>query len=237
VATGELNTPLRFEPSEARRILEKAAGDSQLSQRLDRISAALVGRPYDEGLLGGGPESPEEFRVDLSAFDCVTYIETVLAMARAGTTNEFVDTIRRIRYEDGAVDWFRRNHYMIDWARNNEDAGFVENLTAGRLMEEKTCTLGLIPGLTEKTTTFGYLPTQALSDVKRTIGTGDLLLFVSTRQTLDVFHTGLVINREQGLLLRHATRTAGAVIEQTLVEFISQNTMAGFILLRPLCQT
>jgi len=73
-------------------------------------------------------------------------------------------------------------------------------------------------------------------DAVERVETGDLIFFVSTRTTLDVFHTGLMVRREGTPLLRHATRTAGAVIEQRLDEFITTNMMAGFFLLRPLCQ-
>ncbi len=231
-----IETPFGLDPAEAERILKNAGGETALGKRVDRISELLLGRPYVEGSLGGGPESREEFRVSLNAFDCVTFIEAVLALALARTIDEFVDAIRRIRYEEGEIDWFRRNHYMVDWARNNEEYGFITNITSGPDTVEKTCTLSLIAGLPAKTTTFRYFPTQGPAEVSELIDTGDLILFVSTKETLDVFHTGLLVAHEGRWLLRHATRTAGVVIEQELVEFMSQNEMAGFILLRPLCR-
>jgi len=115
-----LETPSGLDLAEARRILSHFAEETGFAARIDGISKYLLGRPYVEGSLGGGPDLPEEFIVSLEAFDCVTYIEVVLALALARTTDEFVDTIRRIRYKDGKVDWFHRNHYMVDWARNNE---------------------------------------------------------------------------------------------------------------------
>ncbi len=218
------------------RILKNVEGESDLGKRLDQISAGFVGRPYVEGSLGGGPNSPEELRISLKAFDCVTYVETVLALALARAIDEFIDTIRQIRYEDGDVDWFRRNHYMVDWARNNEVSGFIKNTTSGPRAVEKTCMLSLIPGIPQKTTTFAYFPTQSLEELRDLIETGDLILFVSTRQTLDVFHAGVLVNQSGHLLLRHAARTGGGAIEQELVEFMSENKMAGFVLLRPLCR-
>lgn len=236
VTLKNIETPFGLDPAEAERILKDAGGETALGARIDRISELLLGRPYVEGSLGGGVELPEEFRVSLSAFDCVTFIETVLALALARTIDEFIDNIRRIRYEDGEIDWFRRNHYMSDWASKNEQCGFITNITSGPESVEKTCTLSLIAGLPAKTTTFRYFPTQKRAEVAELFETGDLILFVSTKETLDVFHTGLLVETDGRWLLRHATRTAGAVIEQDLVEFISQNEMAGFILLRPLCR-
>lgn len=230
-------TAIGLNSAEAERILEHAGAETRFGERLDRISKFLIGRPYAEGALGGGPRLAEEFRVSLSAFDCVTFMEIVLALALARTIDEFTKALRRIRYENGEVDWFSRNHYMVDWASRNEARGFIRNITYGPDAAEKTCTLGLIEGLQAKTATFGYFPTESYEKVAGRIETGDLICFVSTRDTLDVFHTGVLIERDGGnVLMRHATRRAGAVIEQQLIEFMSQNKMAGFTLLRPLCQ-
>jgi hypothetical protein len=236
VTLKNIETPIGLDPAEAERILKYAGSETNRGKRLDRISKLFLGRPYAEGSLGGGPQLAEEFRVSLNAFDCVTFMETVLALALAVTIDEFIDNVRRIRYEDGEIDWFHRNHYMVDWASNNEELGFITNMTSGPDTVEKTCTLSLIEGLKAKTTTFRYFPTESYGEVVGRIETGDLILFVSTRETLDVFHTGLLVKRDEDLGMRHATRTAGAVIEQELVEFMSQNKMAGLILLRPLCR-
>jgi hypothetical protein len=235
VTLKNIETPFGLDPAEAERILKDAGGETDLRKRIDRISELLLGRSYVEGSLGGGPEAPEDFRVSLDAFDCVTFIETVLALALARTIDEFIDTIRRIRYEDGEIDWCRRNHYMSDWASKNGECGFIANITSGPYTVEKTCTLSLIAGLPATTTTFLYFPTQSRAEVAELFRTGDLILFVSTKETLDVFHTGLLVETGGRWLLRHATRTAGAVTEQELVGFMSQNGMAGFVLLRPLC--
>ena len=229
-------TPAGLDLAEASRILTHVDEKTDFGERIARISEHFLGRPYVEGSLGGGPDLPEALRVSLEAFDCVTYIEVVLALARTQTTDEFVDAIRRIRYKNGKVDWFQRNHYMVDWTRNNEELRFIANLTTGPLTAVKTCTLDLIAGLPTKTTTFSYFPNPSLDAIVERVETGDLIFFVSTKTTLDVFHTGLLVKREGNPLLRHATRTANAVIEQNLSDFISKNIMAGFTLLRPLCQ-
>jgi hypothetical protein len=221
---------------EAQRILTGLSSETELTKRLDWISEHFLARPYVAGPLGGGPDLPEVLRVSLDAFDCVTYKETVLALSLARTTDEFVDTIRRIRYVDGEIDWFHRNHYMVDWARNNERDGFVTNVTnGGPPTAQKTCRLEMIPGLPGKTVSLRYLPKTDLQ-LFDFIETGDLILFISEKETLDVFHTGLLIKHDEQVALRHATRKAGAVIEQNLVEFVNANGMLGFILLRPICR-
>lgn len=230
-----IKIPFGLDRAAAQRVLINFGADTDFGERISRISRFFLGRPYVEGSLGGGPDLPEELRLSLEAFDCVTYIETVLALAVARTTDEFIDRIRRFRYQGGTVDWVHRNHYMVDWARNNEERGFVANLTEGPASVEKICTLDLIAGLPATAATFRYFPKQRSVEVAELVETGDLIFFVSTKERLDVFHTGLLVKHEGNLLLRHATRTANAVIEQSLSEFVSQNEMAGCILLRPLC--
>jgi len=231
-----IDTPARLDVVVANRILESARDIIALSQRLERFSGDLLGRAYEEGSLGGGPEVEEEFRIDLQVFDCVTFIEVVLALALADSTNDFIDKTRRIRYDQGQVNWVHRNHYMVDWARNNEKSGFVRNVTSGPLTAEKTCTLSMIEGLQTRTTTFRYFPSEVLRTGTNIIEGGDVILFVSTRDALDVFHTGFGFHQDGRIILRHATRRAGSVVDQNLDEFMSQNQLAGIVLLRPLCQ-
>jgi len=230
------NIPSRLDPDFANKLLEKVREIDDLTQRLDRISGEFLGSAYQEGSLGGGATLDEEFRIDLTVFDCVTLIEVVLALALSDTVPDFIDTTRRIRYDDGQISWFHRNHYMLDWARNNERNGFIRNVTAGPLTTEKACTLSLIEGLEAKTTNVSYFPTEAMVSANELMDDGDLILFVSTRKDLDVFHTGFVFDRGGRIVMRHATRRAGLVVDQDLDEFVGQNQLAGIIVLRPLCQ-
>ena len=56
------------------------------------------------------------------------------------------------------------------------------------------------------------------------------------RQGLDVFHLGMLFRATQGVLLRHAARSRGQVVEQELANFCAANTMPGFLIARP-CET
>ncbi|HWC76665.1 MAG TPA: N-acetylmuramoyl-L-alanine amidase-like domain-containing protein [Blastocatellia bacterium] len=220
---------------EASELLQAIPQESSLSNRIDFLSAAFLGRPYLENSLIGGPETPEVFTVTLDGFDCVTYLETVLALAVSKTSGDFLTTIRQLRYENGEVGWKRRNHFMIDWARKNEELGFIQDLTTGPGSIRRSRTLGIIDGLPRRKVSFKCFPRSDLSQLYRRCETGDVILFVSTRKLLDVFHVGLMVRHAKGNgpLLRHATRKAGSVIEQDLAEFVDQNRMSGVILLRP----
>lgn len=226
--------PQGLDVVEAEAILRDLLGLTSISQRMDRASDRFLGRSYLDAPLGGGFGQSEVFTATFEGFDCVTYIETVLALALANTISEFTDLLRRIRYDQGKVNWTSRNHYMVDWAERNEAVGFVINLTTGEETREKTCALNLIAGTPAKTVTFQYFPSPISKRVFDKVKTGDLSLFVSQKDTLDVFHTGILIEKEGQIAVRHATRKTGAVIEQSLSQFANVNAMNGLVLLRPL---
>src|SRR5215831_2784720 len=92
-----------------------------VSQRIDAISAALRGTRYQGYTLIGGPRRPEQFVLRDDAFDCVTFCETVLAAARTHDIGGFAGALREIRYRNGSVNWFERNHYFFEWCQRNVD--------------------------------------------------------------------------------------------------------------------
>lgn len=220
--------------AEIARCLQRVASDDELTIRLERLSAEFLGRSYIINPLGGGAGLPEQLNVNLSGFDCVTYMESVLALALSRTVQDFNDILCRIRYRNGEVSWSSRNHYTSDWWKNNEAVGFIRNLTRGEASEEKRRRLNAVNGLPEKEARFRVFPKRRFAQIRQRIATGDFVCFSSTKKNLDVFHTGILIRRNETVLLRHATRSQGAVVEQPLSDFLKANRMSGIILLRPL---
>ena len=226
-------TPLELNTAEAEALLEEVSDTVNLRERTERISARFLGSPYFANPLEGGPDTPEVFKASLEGFDCVTYIETVLALARSRSVDQFIVEMREMRYAGGRVDFYHRNHYMVDWAARNEGRGIIKDITTGPKAVVKTRTLSLIESLPAKTATFRCFPKRSLNKIQSGIETGDVMLFASTRKALDVFHAGILIKGDGETLLRHASRTAGRVIEQNLASFTGAHRMSGMILLRP----
>jgi len=229
--------PQHFDPALAEKILNPVRDVHALSERMRVISGQFLGCPYIVNPLIGSAHAPEVFTVSLQGFDCVTYIETVLALALADSVDQFVETIRRIRYKHGHVDWKSRNHYMTDWIRNNARAGFVRNMTQGSAAVRKTRTLSTIEDLPHRIVTFPCFPKRLLPRIKQRVADGDLIFFASTRRRLDVFHAGLLFHDGDQITLRHASRSQGGVVEQPLKAFLKQNRMAGLIAVRPTGQS
>ena len=105
-----------------------------ISRRVEQISGRFIGThyvldPFGEGQTGKYDRDPV-YRFD--AFDCTTYVETVLALAlsRQNDFQDFLHTIQGIRYKNGEVSYTMRNHFPeTDWIPNNTRAGYVHDLT------------------------------------------------------------------------------------------------------------
>lgn len=225
--------PRRLDGARARRLLAKARGTFSVAGRVEILSGLLLGAPYEANGLAGSATTPERFTAPLDRFDCVTYVETVLALARAASAGGFAEELRLIRYDGGRVDWTSRNHYMTGWVRANTRGGAVRTVPSGDLAVRRERLLDAVPGLPPRRTRFACVPKGRAKALAPRLRTGDLIFFASTRAHLDVFHCGLLVGGAGGWRMRHASRSRGGVVEQDLAEFLKANRMAGVIVARP----
>jgi hypothetical protein len=215
-------------------LLSETKHDRSTSSRIDVFSRRFLGHSYKPNPLIGSADTSEVFTASLDGFDCVTYIETILALARASNVDDFIAWLRKIRYDQGRIRWERRNHYMTRWIRNNMREGIIRPvLTPAVPIVSRERVLNVVPGLAPQRTHLKCVPKPAVRGVGAYLQTGDLMFFVSTRKNLDVFHAGIIVRDGKSMLMRHASRSQGLVVEQELGEFLKANRMAGFIVARP----
>jgi Protein of unknown function (DUF1460) len=215
-------------------LLSEARNDGLAHNRIDLISRHFLGYPYQPNPLIGSSDTREEFTASLDGFDCVTYIETVLALARAMNVDEFVEWLRKIRYEEGRIEWKRRNHYMTLWIRNNVREGLLKPVSMpGVPTHSRERILSAIPGLAAQRVSLRCVPKPAVPRAAAHLQSGDVICFVSTRRNLDVFHAGIIVRHGEKVLMRHASRNRGSVVEQELSAFLKANRMVGIIVVRP----
>ena len=215
-------------------LLSKAKTYRSAGNRIDVLSRQFLGHPFKTNPLIGSADTPEVFVVSLDEFDCVTYVETILALSHASSVDGFSKWLRKIRYEDGRVEWERRNHYMTGWIRNNSRTGTLRRLAPRDIAQiAKERTLSVVPGLAPQKTRFECVPKPSVRKLLPHLQTGDLIFFASTRRHLDVFHGGIIVRDGGRVLVRHASRSRGSVVEQELNEFLKANRMAGVIVVRP----
>jgi len=214
------------------RLIGEASLLPAVSQRIAFISKALIGSPYRGYTLIGGPRRAERFVTRDDAFDCVTFCETVLAAALARDVAQFETRLRLVRYKNGEIDWRARNHYFSEWCANN-----VANHVCKPLLLPGSETidkrLSHMRGLGARRVSMTALPRQALVDNRRLIASGDIVGFLSRRPGLDYFHTGFVVVTDEGeLILRHASKSRGRVLDQPLPRFLADNHAHAVTMLR-----
>ncbi len=215
-------------------LLAKAKDNRSITGRIDALSRHFIGASYQSNPLIGSVDTPEVFTVSLDGFDCVTYIETTLALARASNVDDFVEELREIRYERSRIQWERRNHYMTQWIRNNVREGILRPVSIGAVPTViKERVLNVVPGLAAQRTRMKFVPKAAVPRLEPHLQGGDLIFFGSTRKHLDTFHAGIIVRGGKNTLMRHASRSQGGVVEQELSEFLKANRMAGVIVVRP----
>lgn len=226
--------PLGLSRRRVEQLLSKTKDDHSAASRIDVFSRHFVATPYQPNPLIGSADTVEVFTASLDGFDCVTYIETVVALSRAADVDDFVEWLRKIRYERGSIQWNRRNHYMSLWIRNNVREGILKPVSMPAVptvsMER---VLNVVPGLAPQRTRIKCTPKAAAPRLERYLQTGDLIFFASTRKHLDVFHAGIIVRNGKKISMRHASRSHGSVLEQELSDFLKANRMTGVIVTRP----
>ena len=194
--------------------------------RMRRIAETWLGRPYVADSLIGGPGRTEKLVVNLRGFDCVTFIECVLAKARSRSRRGFIEELKKIRYREGRVEWSARLHYFSDWMKSNQKRGVIKNRTRGPGSHYIETRLGVIAGLPERSVRFHVVPKRKIHLARGRIADGSIVAFASTRAKLDFFHTGLIFIGDK-LMLYHASRKAKKVIAEPLERYLKRNRMRG----------
>src|SRR5208283_991938 len=214
-------------------LLSQTKDDRAIDSRIEVISRHFLGRPYEANPLIGSAASAEVFTASIDRFDCVTYIETVLALARASTVDGFIEWLRKIRYERGHIQWDRRNHYMTLWIRSNVREEIIRRVSMAVATVSIERVLNVVPGLAARRIRIKCVAKRAVPQCVERLRSGDVISFVSTDKHLDVFHAGIIVRDGKRILMRHASRSQGGVVEQELSEFLKANRMAGVIVVRP----
>ena len=211
------------------------------------IARFFLGAPYRAGTL----DTPgrENVVVNLTEFDCVTFMETVLALARCASFGklspaELKKGIKHIRYRQGIMDGYgSRLHYFTDWLYDNEKKKVLKDISQdlkGKPCRKKinfmTSHSDLYPALKNSAMvdtmrriernlsrkTFHIIGKNTFNAVKAKIQSGDIIAFASGLEGLDVAHAGFAVRQGNSLKLLHASSKEGAVV-------ISKISLAAYL--------
>jgi hypothetical protein len=209
------------------------AGEPKLARRVRMVADAFVGRPYVIDPLIGGPKVPEKLVIRFDAFDCITFIESVLALAKSTSRKGFISELKKARYRDGVVAWSSRLHYFSDWMRHNQKRGAIKIRTRGSGARSIDTAISLIKALPARRIRIHVVPKKDIGLALHRISNGSVVAFASVRPTLDFFHTGLIfsgtkpVRSVEELLLYSPPKSIGKVIAEPLSDFLKRNRMRG----------
>jgi hypothetical protein len=220
-------------------LIAREVADRPLAERMKRISEPFLGRSYEIDGLGEGIEPDQDPPVRYDAFDCVTFIEEVLALSWAGDPMGAPSYRNALRYEDGKVGYEHRNHFMLaQWIPENIASGFFEDIThtlgeTHRIEKEVTQsvwrnwagTAGFTLPLNELPVGTYGLNVLSLDEAEAAmdkIPAGSLILTVrrpNSWKPIVVSHVGFVIaaDGDEPPMIRHATKMSGGSVRDHLL--------------------
>jgi hypothetical protein len=243
---------------------KKSSPDGNLSygDLIVEIGCLFINVPYQEGTIEGSGK--EKLIVNVSAFDCTTFLETVLALAKCAAAgklsrSEFRKYLKLIRYRQGKIDGYSsRLHYFTDWLRDNEKKKTLKDVyrqlhaaVQRKKINYMTLNRASYPALknefefqkmrlVEKNLShkaFHIISKDKVSQQKTKIRNGDIIAFATKDEGLDVAHVGFAVWQGKNLHLLHASRKEGAAVisEKTLVAYLNSNKKyTGIIVARVL---
>lgn len=102
-----------------------------LPQRMARISDTMLGRPYLADPLGEGDGVDPDPLARYDVFDCLTFVEEVLALSMAGDPAHAGAVRLGLRYGGKAPTYANRHHFMeLQWIPAAIANGWVVDTTA-----------------------------------------------------------------------------------------------------------
>jgi Protein of unknown function (DUF1460) len=225
------------------------------------IARQYIGATYQAGLLDQSPT--EQLFISLQRFDCVLFIESMLALARTVVANSrspstFAHQVKVQRYRDGDQQTYcGRLHYFSDWISDNERRGLVRNVTLAlggvplrkplnfmtqhrssypqlqRSEPEFICLKAAEASLALKTRY--YIPTAKIGGIYPKLQAGDIVAIATAVPGLDVTHTGFLERQPNGGVgLIHASPVGAVARASDLQTYASRVPEAiGIIVARP----
>ncbi len=223
-----------YQPENFRSALDSIPPGTPYPEAVVCLCRHFVGRPYLVSPLGGGPGQEETFRAQLLGFDCVTFFETVIALAQSREESSFLTRLLGLRYREHRVDYAFRRHYMAHWREENILGARCAPIPQAPPERRWRRTVNALACFGPRELTIFGWPKKEFRHWAPFVQNGDLVFFISARRGLDYFHTGVLARSGGEIELYHASRSRGAVVQVPLPVFLSNNRMSGVTISRPL---
>ncbi len=209
-----------------------------LNDRVIEVAKMFMQTVYVGGTLDGNEK--EQLVVNFRELDCTTYLENVVALAKALSTDsvqtdDFLNELEKLRYRNGKLtDYSSRLHYFSDWIFENQQKGILENVSqkVGGEKYDKVINFmsthvksyaalkadsTLVDEIQKTEAAMNqremfFIPEDKIQSLEKEIRNGDLIAITTKIKGLDVSHTGIAIHVNDRLHLMHASSKQKKVV-------------------------
>jgi hypothetical protein len=229
-------------------LLTLPAIPGSISERVDFFSRCFLGTPFSgESPTGEGRYDTVDTApvYNINSFDCLTYVEHVLALALSGNARSFLPHLVRLRYRDDCIDYLHRNHFFeTDWLANNKDLITLippkKGVVITRTISKTTffARKRLKVSIPDTVISVNAWPVEGFLAAldRKSIDPGIYLIaFIKNRHIrVMTTHVGFAVINSGAAYLRDANKTRGKVSESDLKKYLNHNApvLEGLLLAR-----
>jgi N-acetylmuramoyl-L-alanine amidase-like len=199
-------------------VIDKKLTYKPIGNIMVAIGNSFIGSLYKAHTLEVA--QPETLVVNLRDFDCTTYVESCLALARAAkmkhpTVKKFMEQLQYERYRSGKIDGYpSRLHYFTDWIYDGQKKGIVKDITSSlggipykkeidfmtthrdaykQLKNDKYFNeMKNVESELNKRKLF-YIPKDSVAKIQDKLKDGDIIATTTNIPGLDVSHVAMII--------------------------------------------
>ncbi|MBP5502668.1 MAG: DUF1460 domain-containing protein [Bacteroidales bacterium] len=183
----------------------------------------------------------EQLVVNLNRFDCMTFVESVLALSIDYMSDDpdyhnFENILQKIRYRGGNISGYTsRLHYTSDWIFDNTQKQTVVDRTKQlgglafrpvltymsthpqsytQLKDNKLAvdSMRLIEKQINLRKAMNYIPKYKVATIEKNINSGDIIMITTSTPGLDYAHVGFAIKDGNVLKFIHASSDQKKVV-------------------------
>ena len=223
----------------------KAHPDESAGAKMVLAAEALLGQPYVAGTLEELPE--EKLCIYLTRTDCILFVETCLGLVRTAEQDGDFETLAgellQSRYRNGVCSRYEdRLHYTTEWARQGVTRGVLKDVSEALggirydhpvhymsrhpesyvRMTDVDATAAIEERINAQPST--YIPKNRIQQALKGIENGDIILFTTTVEGLDVSHCAIAkVDPGKPVRFIHASTGAMKVVlePRTLEEYVT----------------
>ena len=214
-----------------------------------RIGKRQLGKPYSNPQAVNAPEA---LSCDLHSFQCVSFVESSLALARCLWRKQtdsgcFLQELQGLRYRNGQISGFASKlHYYNDWLDDNAKRGTLVLLGAElggqhdiEVSNYMTRHPQYYPPMADpevfravadmetrvNTIHLSLISRSRVADIESQLQDGDIIAIGSTKPGMIISHTGFVMRTTDGATrMLHASSLRHKVVQTTtdLARYLAQ---------------